>query len=459
MPPRRIIIVGGVAAGPAAAAEARRTDAKAEIILVEKGEDMSYSACEMPIYMAGEVDAVEQLIRYDAASFAERFKVDVRLHTEVEVIESSTRHVQVRNGATGRQERLWYDALILATGVRAFVPQALQTASHQVHVLRRLEDARLLRKWIEAKPRGHLVIVGSGYVGLDGLEAFHRGGWRITLLASEGRVLKSGLDTSMSKHVERWLSGKGVSIRSERACGLDVSPDGRVRAVRTDHGERIGCDLVLLATGTRPNDELAHSAGLKCMQGGGIVVNPAMLTSEPAIWACGDVVGLTEWVTGEPHMVPLALNAFRSGRVAGRNAARGGRGRAQTMDAVVHASAVSVLGLEVAHTGWTQEAARAAGLDVVAVDVRHRSASSNAPNKPLYVRFVAERSSRKLIGAQLVGVEGAAQRINTVTALIRSGATAEDAYAVDYVYTPRLAPAHDPLFVAARQLQKALDAA
>lgn len=457
MAARRIIIVGGVAAGPAAAAEARRSDPDAEILLLDRGGDISYSACEMPIFIAGDVAPVERLIRFDAASFAERFNVEVRLQTNVESIDPATRHIQILNEETGRRERLWYDALVLATGVRAFVPEALQAASHQVHVLRRLEDARLLRQRLEARSGGHAVIVGSGYVGLDGVEALTRAGWRVTLLASAGRILKPGLDASMSEHVERWLSARGVSVRGERASGLDVSPDGRIRAVRTDQGERVGADLVLIAAGTHPNDELARSAGLKCLEGGGISVNDALQTSEAAIWACGDVIGFTELITGEAHLVPLALNAFRSGRVAGRNAARGGRGRARKMQAVVHAAAVSVLDLEIAHTGLTQEAALRAGLDVVAVDVRHRSASSNAPNKPLYVRLVAERKTRKLIGAQLVGTEGAAQRANTVTALIRSKATVDDAYAVDFVYTPRLAPAHDPLFVAARQLQKVLD--
>ena len=457
MPKRRIIIVGGVAAGPAAAAEARRTNPDAEIVLFEKGGDISYSACEMPIFLAGEVSPVERLIRFDAASFSERFQVDVRLQTEVTAVERGTRHVRTQNEVTGAEESWWYDALVLATGVRAVIPDALQTASHQVHLLRRLEDARALRSRIELANEGHVVVVGAGYVGLDSVEAFSRSGWRVTLLASGGRILGHGLDHSMSDHVSRWLDNRKVRVRAERASGLDVSPDGRMRAVRTDAGERIGCDLVLLATGTRPNDELAREAGLSCHASGGIVVNEAMQTTEPSIWACGDVVSYTELISGQALSVPLALNAFRSGRVAGRNAARGGRGRAHTMKPVIHAAAVSVCGLEIAHTGWSLEAARECGMDAVAVDVRHRSASSNAPHKPLHVRLVGQRKTRRLLGAQLIGEEGAAQRANTITALLRTGATVDDAYAVDYVYTPRLAPAHDALFVASRQLQKALD--
>lgn len=457
MPRRRVIIVGGVAAGPAAAAEARRTDPEAEIILIDKGSDISYSACEMPLFIAGEIGSDQRLVRFDAASFSKRFNVEVRLHTEVMRIDPASRHLDVSHQQSSGSETLWYDALVLATGVRAQVPVTLQAASHHVMTLRRLEDARLLRGRIEKDPAGHVVVVGAGYVGLDGVEAFSRAGWRVTLLAPRGRMLPRGLDESMSDVLYRCLEAGDLVVRSERATGFDVSPDGRIRAVRTDAGERIGCDMVLVATGTVPNDELARAAGISCLQAGGIIVSDSMQTSAPAVFACGDVVAHTELISGAKHHVPLALNAFRSGRVAGRNAARGGKGRAQRMGPVVHAAAVSVSGMEVAHTGWTLEAALDAGMDAVAVDVRHRSASSNAPNSPLYVRLVATRKDRRIVGGQLIGQEGAAQRINTLTALIRSGATVEDVYEVDYVYTPRLAPAQDALFVAARQLQKALD--
>lgn len=453
-------MVGGVAGGTAAVAEARRADPDAEIILIDRGGDISYSACEMPIYIAGDVSGNDRLIRYDGARFSERFHVDVRLHTEARSIDVSGRHLEIEDLTSGKRESLWYDALVLATGVEATVPEALQTASHQVHVLRRLEDARVIRAHVERAQQAasrHAVIVGGGYVGLDGVEALRRAGWRCTLLASKDRILAEGLDPEASGWVRTLLERDGVAVRDERAKELDVDPEGSIRAVRTDQGERIGCDLVLLATGTRPNTGLAEAAGIKLGGAGGIQVTDAMQTSESAIWACGDVVDLRDMITGKPIHAPLALNAFRSGRVAGRNAARGGRGRPARMKSVVHAAAVSVAEHEIAHTGLSERAARKAGFDAVGVSVRHRSASSNAPHHPLHVRLVADRDTRRILGAQIVGREGAAQRVNVVTALIRANATVEDAYEVDYLYTPRLAPAHDALFVAARQLQKALD--
>jgi NADPH-dependent 2,4-dienoyl-CoA reductase/sulfur reductase-like enzyme len=342
MPTRRIIVVGGVAAGPAAVAEARRTDAEAEIILIERGGDISYSACEMPIFLAGELSGADRLVRYTAERFAARFQCSVRLHTEVVSVEPATRHVEVVDGRTGERESLWYDALVLATGVEAVVPDALRTASHHVHVLRRLEDARVIRRHLETAKKGHVVVIGAGYVGLDGVEAFHRAGWRCTLLASGGRILGDALDSEAAGWVRTALERDGVAVRDERAVGLDVDSDGSVRAVRTDKGERIGCQMVLVATGTRANVGLAKQAGLKLGPAGGLLVQDTLQTSESAIWACGDVVDFTDLITGNPVHAPVALNAFRSGRVAGRNAARGGRGRPARMAPVVHAAAVSV---------------------------------------------------------------------------------------------------------------------
>ncbi|MDA0379343.1 MAG: FAD-dependent oxidoreductase, partial [Bacteroidetes bacterium] len=215
MPARRIIVVGGVAAGPAAVAEARRTDAEAEIILIERGGDISYSACEMPIFLAGELADADRLVRYDAERFSSRFRCAVRLHTEVVSVEPSTRHVDVVDGRTGEQSSLWYDALVLATGVEASVPETLRTASHQVHVLRRLEDAREIRRHLDAAKKGHVVVVGAGYVGLDGVEAFHRAGWRCTLLSSGGRFLGQALDPDAAGWVRTALERDGVAVRDE----------------------------------------------------------------------------------------------------------------------------------------------------------------------------------------------------------------------------------------------------
>ncbi|MDA0684412.1 MAG: FAD-dependent oxidoreductase [Bacteroidetes bacterium] len=456
MKPRRILIIGGVAAGTAAAAQARRSSPDAQITLIDKGSDISYSACEMPIYLAGEVSSADKIVRFTPEKFAATYNVEVLTHTEVVSIDTERRKVRITSGPGEKETSIPYDALILATGARAHVPDGLKSASKDVFVLRDLEDARQIAQTLDTQTIHHAVIVGSGYVGLDALESFHRRGIRCTLFASSGRLLKGALDVDMSDLLVSHLGDLGISIRNDRVQSLDVAPDGSIRSVHTASGEQTGCSLVLLATGTRPNTALGEKAGLKLGPAGGFQVDTHLLTSMASIWACGDVVDFTDGVTGQPLHAPLALNAFLSGRVAGQNAARGGTGRPARMKKVVRAAAVAVGGLEVAHTGWSLESAISIGLDAVAVTIQSRSAASLAPNNPLHVRLVAERTSRKLLGAQVIGKEGAVQRANVVTSHLRSGSTVDDLYDMDFIYAPRLSPLHDALLVAARALQKDL---
>lgn len=456
MKAKKIIVIGGVASGPAAVAEARRTDSEAEITIVEMGPDISYSACEMPLYVSGEIANSERLVRYPVDQFKEHFSSNVLTHHEAESIDVQKRVVTVRDLATQRVRDLSYDKLILATGSGAVVPEALQSSSRDVHILRSLQDARSVVDTLEARTIHHAVIVGSGFVSLDVVESLLHRGIRVTMLASEGRVLNGSLDGDMSTLVVDHLSQQGVSVRSERATSLDVAPDGSIRAVLTDVGEIIGCGFVLIAAGTRPLTELGIRAGLKTGKSGAYEVDSQLQTSAPGIWACGDCIEKKDAVTGKSIRAPLALNAFRSGRVAGRNAARSGKGRPSRLEPVVRATAISVCGLEVAHTGWSVEEARNVGLAAVGETIAHRSASSLANHHPLSVRLVADPSNGKLLGAQIIGVQGAAQRINIITALLRTGATVDDLYNVDFVYSPRLAPAHDAMMIAARTMQKRL---
>jgi len=453
---KKIIVVGGVASGPAAVAEARRTDSNADIVLIERGADISYSACEMPLFVSGEIEDDRRLVRHTPSQFEEKYGAKVLTHHNVESIDLSKRKLIVRNYSTQELLQFPYDKLILATGSSPTRPDSLASPSKDVHVIRSLESTRDFVASLKGKTVHHAVIIGAGYVGLDIVESLLRKNIRVSLLASGKRILKRGLDTTTSQYGLEHLENQGVLVRDERAVRLDISPDGAIRAVETDSGEKIGCQLVLIATGTTPSTDLGRAAGLKIGASGGYEVDDQLRTSAPNIWACGDCTEQQDIITGGAILAPLALNAFRSGRVAGRNAARSGKGRPATAQPVVKVAAISVCGLEIAHCGWTESEATRIGLDVVAIDITHRSASSLSPHSSLHVRLVVERQSRRIIGAQILGKEGAAQRVNLVTALIRAGSTVDDLYEVDFLYAPRLAPAHDALMIAARTMQKQL---
>ena len=261
----------------------------------------------------------------------------------------------------------------------------------------------------------------------------------------------------LSGHVSAYLKGEGIHIRHERASGIEKARDGKIIAVLTDQGEKIGCDFALVATGTKPNIDLAKRSGLKIGRAGGIVIDDEGKTSKLGIWACGDCTERKEKILGVSVRAPLSLNAFRSGRVAGKNAARGGKGRAASLPGLVHAAALGLGSLEMAHTGWTLEAAQKLGIDASSVHTTHRTASSLSVHHPIHVGLVAELNSGRILGAQIVGGPGSAARINVITAIIRSGGNVDDLYNLDFVYAPTLAPAHDPLFVTARLLQKKLN--
>jgi len=451
----RIIVVGGVASGPAAVAEARRTNPNAEITLIEKGRDISYSACEMPLLLASDIDQVQRLVRHTPEQFASKFNANVRTLHEAESIDVESRRLHVRDLRTQKIEKIGYDRLVLATGARATMPDCLQVVSRDVYQLRSLDDVRQIDRVLSREAIRHAVVIGAGYVGLDAAWALRRRGLRVTLLAPTN-ILSGSIPSELSQVVRAHLTAAGIQVRTERASGLEKAGDGSVIAVLTEQGEKIGCDFVLVATGTAPVSGLAASSGIKVGLHGGILVDEHMRTSIQGIWACGDCTERTEKVFQSSILAPLSLNAFRSGRVAGRNAARGGHGRPSSISPLVHAAALGLGDLELAHTGWTAERARKLGKDVVSSTIHHRTASSLSPNLPIHICLVAQKDTRRIVGGQIAGGPGSAQRINVLTTLIRASGTVDDLYDVDFVYAPSLAPAHDPLFVAARSLQKSL---
>ncbi|MBT3449415.1 MAG: FAD-dependent oxidoreductase [Bacteroidetes Order II. Incertae sedis bacterium] len=453
-----IVVVGGVASGPAAVAEARRTDPDARIVLIEKGDDISYGACEMPMLLSGSLENPERLRRFTPAGFADHFDVEVLVRHEVVRIHTETRKLDVVNVSNSTVLKMRYDKLILATGASAIIPESLRSATPDVFSLRSLEDARTIQDALAKRTIHHAVVIGGGYVGLDVVWALKERGIRVSILVPKDSILKEGLDEPMQERLLAHLRHHQVAVRDDRASGLEVAPDGRLAAVLTEAGEKIGCDLALIATGTQPQTQLGLHVRIKMGASQGYLVDDGMQTSEKGIWACGDCVEREEAVFGEIIHAPLSLNAFRSGRVAGRNAARKGTGRPARIAAVVKAAALALGPLEIGHTGWTEGAAYKLGKQVVSATIQHRSASSLSPHSDVHVHLVAETATGRLVGCQIAGGLGTSQRLNVVTALIRSGGTVDDLNNVDFVYAPRLAPAHDPLFVAARTLQKTLNA-
>jgi len=450
-----LLIVGGTAAGTAAAVAARRAAPGARILLVDKGHDVAYSTCELPMYAGGQIAAEEALVRYTPDTFSGTFGVDVWTGAEVVGFAPGGRTARLADG-----RRVSWQRLIVAVGAHAIIPPFAEWEEGLgpgVFVLRTLSDARRIRERFTTEPPAHVVVIGAGYTGLEAAVALGQD-TRVSVVAPQGRLLPSGLSEPLSRIVaERLTAGGRITIRAARATGLDRAPDGRPLAVITDDGERIGCGAVIVATGIRPSADVVAQLGLRRDDVGAIRVTSAMRTNKPHIWAAGDCAAIPEAVTGRPQWIPLAMNAFRSGRVAGRNAVFSlapSSGRPATLSPAVAAFAVRLAGLDVAHAGLRLEMARAAGFSADSVDIVGASHSRSLGGEDVHMRLVHDTKRGVLLGAETVGPPGSALRMNTVAALIRLRATVDDLEASDTVYHPDVSPLHDPLRVAARNAQK-----
>ena len=444
----RIAVIGGLAAGPAAAAEAKRRAPDAEVVLFEEGPHISVGTCEMPYRIGGVVD--DDLLVVSPEAMERTRGVTVRLRQRVTALDGRTGRLAVDALDHGATREETFDRVILATGARARRLNAEGEDAAGVFVVRDLVDTHAIERWLATEPVRHVVVVGGGYIGLEMAEAMRERGLRATILDPKGRVLGSTIPCEASDLMDRAVAEAGVLVRPESATGIVAGDDGRVRAVRTDRGEVVGCQMVVVSVGVEPRTELAEAAGIRLGDMGGVAVDDRMKTSAPKVWACGDVVQIPRAPDGKRVLWPLATTARRTSRVAARNAAARD-GRADRFEPFAGAVAVRAFGVEVGAVGLSLSRALDAGFDAVAADVRHRSRTPAFPGaSPIDVRLVVERGSGRILGGQLVGAEGAALRANVLVPLVAAGATAETlAEDLDLVYNPPVAPAVDPLKVAA----------
>ena len=452
---QRIAVIGGVASGPAAAAQAHRVDPDADVVLFEQGSDISYGACEMPYYVAGQIPSDDPLVMLTPEQFEKTRKATVRTRHHVLAIHPKRCRLDVKDLATGRITEERFDKFILATGARARLPEGEGSDASNIFPMRQLEDARMLKRYLGAHTVQHAVVLGGGYIGVEMAEALRALDIRVTILEPRGTVLHTYLDDYLQPLVHEAVHRHGVIVRQEQAVEFEVDTGGAVQAVRTDKGEKIGCQVVVAAMGTVPNTALAEAAGLTLGATGALAVDAQMRTNLPNVWACGDCVEVERLIDRRKVYLPLAPVAFRTARVAATNAARRGRGAPARFPGVVGASGVKVFEFEVASVGLRLDEARAAGFDAFVTRIKHWSRVSFYPGaRPLHVSLVVERGKGRLLGAGLVGEEGAVLRADVLVPCLRDGWTVHQIKDLDLLYTPPFAPSLDPLIVAANEAAK-----
>jgi NADPH-dependent 2,4-dienoyl-CoA reductase/sulfur reductase-like enzyme len=446
----RLVVIGGDAAGMSAASQARRMRADLEIIAFERGAYTSYSACGMPYYVGGVVADVEPLIARRPEEFLER-GIEALVRHEVESIDLPQRRIQVRRLEDGGVLSEAFDHLVIATGAIPIRPNLPGSDARGVYGLAVLEDGIRVRRAVEQVQPARAVVVGGGYIGLEMAEALVMRGLDVSLVERASAVMNT-LDTDMGDLVSRALRDVGVTLYLEESVEGFETNGGRVTGVRTDR-RTLPADIVILGIGTRPNTALARDAAIPLGQTGAIMVNARMQTEVEGVWAAGDCAEAFHLISRRPIHIALGTIANKQGRICGINL---GGGYA-TFPGVVGTAVSKICAVEVARTGLNEKEARALGLEYVVGKIESTTRAGYFPGAgKITVKVLAERASGRLLGSQLVGIEGAAKRIDVFATALHAGMTVEEVQYLDLSYAPPFAPVWDPILIAARKAAEQL---
>ncbi len=443
----RLVVIGGDAAGMSAAAQARRRRGPEdlEIVAFERGRFTSYSACGIPYWIGEVVGDRDELIVRSPEEHRER-GIDVRTSTEVVAIDLDRAAVEVRDLASDTSRWEGFDQLLVATGAVPASPPIPGVDAEGIHGVQTLEDGDRVRRDLERGPRERAVVVGAGYIGLEMAEALLMRGLEVTVVDLAPQVMRT-LDPDMAGLVSDALTGLGVVVRLGETVEAFEDDGGRVSAVVTDQGV-LPADIVVLGLGVRPDVALASEAGVPVGDAGGVVVDRRMRTGSVGVWAAGDCTEKFHRVSRRPVSIALGTHANKQGRVAGINL---GGGYA-TFPGVVGTAVSKICAIEVARTGLNEREAAEAGFEAVTATVRSTTRASYYPgSSPLTVKAVAERRTGRLLGAQIVGREGAGKRIDVLATALWSGLTVDELINVDLSYAPPVSPLWDPVLIAARK--------
>ncbi len=436
----KLLIIGGVAGGATAAARARRISETAEITVLERGSYVSYANCGLPYFISRDIEKRSKLLLQTPEGFESRYGVKVLVETEALEIDRTGKRVRAR-GPSG-ESWIPYDSLILAQGGTPVMPAVPGIDAPHVFRMWTVPDMDRIHAFIESTKPSTGVIAGGGFIGLEMAEAFVRRGIATTMVELLPRLM-SGMDPEFGGLIAARLEANGVRV----VTGTGVKAVHAVpREVELGDGTRVPADMVLFSVGVRPELGLARQASLAVGPSGGLQVDEHLRTSDPHIWAAGDMNEIVHKVSGQPVRIPLAGPANRQGRIAASNAL-GGRMR---YAGALGSSVVKVFDATAASTGLTEKAARDAGFDAgSAIVVKDHHAGYYPGAKEIFLKIVYDRKNSKLLGAQAFGEAGVEKRIDAAAVALQGRLTLHDLAEVDFAYAPPYGSANDPLNVAA----------
>jgi NADPH-dependent 2,4-dienoyl-CoA reductase/sulfur reductase-like enzyme/rhodanese-related sulfurtransferase len=453
-PSRRILIVGGVAGGASCAARLRRLDESLEIVIFDRGPYVAFANCGLPYYVGDIIADERKLLVASPEMFRERFNIHVHTNTDVTGIDRPARAITVRDLSTGQSRTERYDALVLSPGAAPIRPPLPGVDLPGVFAVRNIPDSRRIRSWIADHHARTAVIVGGGFIGLEMVENLIHRGLSVTVLEKLSQVMPP-LDPEVAAPLMEHLLAKGVQLHlGDGLARIDEGADGRLVVV-SESGAGFPADIVILAIGVRPENDLAKAAGLRIGSRGGIVVDSQMRTSDTEIWAVGDVVEVPDVLTGQDTVLPLAGPANRQGRVAAESIA----GRATNFRGIQATAVVGVLGLTVASTGASEKGLRRAGVTNFGKVYLHPGHHAGYyPNAhPIHLKLLFSVPDGRILGAQAIGLEGVDKRIDVIATAIQFRGTVHDLAEAELCYAPQFGAAKDPVNLAGMLAENVLN--
>lgn len=448
---KKVLIVGGVAGGASAAARLRRLDEEAKIIMFERGQYISFANCGLPYYIGGSIKDREKLLIQTPQGMGARFNIDIRINSEVSGIDRDNREVVVRHHLSGEVYRESYDYLLLSPGAKPVIPDIPGIDGPNVFTLRSLDDTDAVKQYLDEKQAGRAVVIGGGFIGLEMAENLRERGLEVALVEALDQVM-APLDVEMARIVERHLESKGVRLfLADGVSAVEHNAGGSEVVLKS--GLSVAGDIIILSLGIRPESTLAADAGLELGERGAVRVNEYLQTSDPYIYAVGDVTETVDFVNGVKTYVPLAGPANRQGRIAADNIA----GRKVRYKGTQGTSIAKIFELTVAATGNNEKTLRRLGVPYKKSYTTSASHAGYYPGAvPMNIKLLFGEEGR-VLGAQVVGRKGADKRIDVLATALRAGMTVYDLEELELAYAPPYSSAKDPVnmagFVAANILK------
>lgn len=456
---KRIIVIGGSAAGPKAAAKARRTDQHAEITIIQKGSYLSMASCGYPYYVGGYFDDRNKLISTpvgvvrDPAFFLKAKGIKALTQTEVIAIDREAHTVTARHQETGEETVLPYDKLVIATGATPFMPPVPGADLAGVTTLQSMDDADFLRKVRDEGKIKEAVVVGAGLIGVETCEALSLAGIKVHLIEMLPQILPF-LDRELALLMENFMTSKIANVIKENPVTRFIGEDGQLTGVELKNGTELPCELAVVAVGVRPNTQLARDAGLAVGEQGGISVNEYMQTSDPDIYAAGDCCEVTEILSGRKVLAPFGDLANLEGRVVGQNVILGNQA---TFPGTLRTGICQIFSWHAGSTGLTEKEAVQAGFEkAVSVKVAIPDKPGFMGAKLLVLKMVADAESGRVLGVQCVGPGDVSKRIAMAAMAIQGKLTVNQVVCSDMPYAPPFSQAIDALITTAHVLDNKL---